>query len=77
MARTKNENLQANAGVAEAVAKVGSTYDLARACQVVQSAVMHWLHRGCPAERAVQIEQVTGVSRAKIRPDIFSDDENR
>ncbi|RTL07348.1 hypothetical protein EKK58_02215 [Candidatus Dependentiae bacterium] len=60
-----------NHGVAEAVEKTGSTRQLARLCGVTQPSVMKWLHTNCPAERAVQIENITGVPRESIRPDLW------
>jgi DNA-binding transcriptional regulator YdaS (Cro superfamily) len=46
---------------------------LARELGVTQGAVGHWL-RGASAitaERAIQIEAVTGIPRSTLRPDIF------
>lgn len=60
-----------NNGVKRAMDKVGGSYVLARLCGVSQPAVMKWLRVNCPAERAVQIEEQTGVSRIFIRPDLF------
>ena len=34
-------------------------------------AVAQWLKNGVTAERAVDIERATGISRADLRPDIF------
>lgn len=40
---------------------------------ITKQAVHNWLTRGVPAERAVQIEQVTreAIPRHELRPDIF------
>lgn len=70
----------ANDGIKEAIEasgecfnpkRNGSTKALAELCGVTQPAVMHWLYRQVPAHRAVQIELITGVSREKIRPDLY------
>lgn len=60
-----------NPGVLTAIDRVGSTRALAGACGVSQPTVIKWLYRNCPPERALQIEQVSGVSRDDLRPDIF------
>lgn len=66
-----------NPGVADAIkksgdkGKPGTTYTLAEKCGVKQPTVMHWLQESVSGERAVQIEQVTGVPRERIRPDLF------
>lgn len=60
-----------NQGVADAIKKFGSTYALADAMKVTQPMVCHWLYRRITAERALQLEAVTGISRSKIRPDLF------
>ncbi|WP_377299791.1 YdaS family helix-turn-helix protein [Rhizobium sp. SGZ-381] len=39
--------------------------------RVNKSTVLRWERRGVPVERVVQIEQVTGISRHSLRPDIF------
>lgn len=62
----------ANVGIVKAIQWAGSQEELARALGVSQPAISQYLYeRPCPAERAVQIEKVTGVDRRLIRPDIF------
>jgi len=31
--------------------------------------------RGIPAERAIEIEEITGIKRARLRPDLWPEDE--
>lgn len=45
--------------------------DLARAMGVDKATVSRWLQGRVPAERVIEIERVTGVSRTIIRPDIY------
>lgn len=44
---------------------------IAAACKVTPQAVHKWLKKGVPAERVLDVESVTGVSRHELRPDIF------
>lgn len=67
----RKEFKQRNTGVQLAIDKVGGTYALAKLCNVAQPTVVKWALTSCPASRAVQIEQKTGVSREVIRPDLF------
>lgn len=60
-----------NAGVDEAIQVAGDQYKLADLLGVTQPAIQHFLFKKISAERAKQIERVTGVPREKIRPDIF------
>jgi DNA-binding transcriptional regulator YdaS (Cro superfamily) len=54
-------------GIAEAVAVAGNQTKLAEKLGVKQQAVSTWLHRGwVPLKRALEIEMVTGVSRARL-----------
>jgi DNA-binding transcriptional regulator YdaS (Cro superfamily) len=61
----------ANPGVVKAIQWAGSQELLANALGVSQPAISKYLYDNCPAERAVQIENVTGVDRKLIRPDLF------
>ena len=45
--------------------------DLARAAKVDLATVTRWVNRRVPAERVLQIESLTGISRHEIRPDIY------
>jgi len=63
--------MKRNKGVVKAIREAGGQSALARLCGCAQSTVWEWANRQCPPSRAVQIEEVTGVSRSEIRPDIF------
>ena len=57
-----------------AKAAVGGNTALAQALTdrgnpITQQAVSQW--RRVPAERAIEVERVTGVSRRELRPDIY------
>ena len=60
-----------NSGVLKAVEVVGGQEQLAQKLGVKQPMIHHYIYRNCPAERAVQIEEMTGVTREEIRPDLF------
>lgn len=55
----------------EAKKAVGGNTALSRALQDVVSpqAISQW--KQVPAERAIEVERVTGVSRHRLRPDIY------
>ena len=44
---------------------------LARALAIRQSSVSRWGVRGVPAERVLGVEQITGISRHDLRPDLY------
>lgn len=52
-----------------ATAKVGGESALARALGIKVQSVQKW--KKIPAERVVAVEAVTGISREKLRPDLF------
>lgn len=56
--------------IEQAIEAVGGTRELARLCGVTYQAVQKWTVR-VPAERVLQIESVTGVSRHDLRPDLY------
>ena len=67
-------------GLQKAVHKAGSQGKLASALskelrrKIYQSHVQGWLAswKGVPAEYCAAIEKVTGISRKKLRPDIYA-----
>jgi DNA-binding transcriptional regulator YdaS (Cro superfamily) len=67
--------------IQKAVAVIGSQSALARLCGVKPQAVQKWVATGRPpAERVLQIEQVTKgqVTRYELRPDLYPlEEENR
>lgn len=55
-----------------AVAKAGNASTLARSLGISHTAVRKWQLMGRPpAERVLDIERVTGISRYELRPDVF------
>ena len=63
-----------NTVIAKAIAMAGGQKNLASACGVSQAAVSKW-HLGgtISAENAVKIEAATGIPRAKLRPDLWTE----
>ncbi len=49
----------------------GTQAALAQALEVEPMTVSGWKKRGVPAERVLDVERVSGVSRHEIRPDIY------
>jgi DNA-binding transcriptional regulator YdaS (Cro superfamily) len=45
--------------------------DLARLVAVDKSTVTRWARKVVPAERVVEVERVTGISRKELRPDLY------
>lgn len=55
-----------------AIAAAGGTQALANKCGVKYQAVQKWARfKRIPAERVLQIERLTGVSRHDLRPDLY------
>lgn len=55
-----------------AIESAGSVGKLADLLTVRQSVVSNWKARGqVPAERVLDVERLTGVSRYVLRPDVF------
>lgn len=56
-----------------AVELAGGQAALARAVGVSQPSVWHWVHksRKAPAEFVLPIEDLTGVSKHDLRPDLY------
>lgn len=56
-----------------AIQVVGTQQAFATALGVTQSAVGNWIsrRRPAPAERVLDIERITGVSRHDLRPDLY------
>lgn len=57
-------------GLQLAVAAVGSRWQLAKRLNLTISAVARW--HEIPIKRVLEVEKVTGIDRAKLRPDLFS-----
>ena len=45
--------------------------DLARGLRVDKSTITKWSNGRIPAERVLEVERLTGISRADLRPDIY------
>jgi DNA-binding transcriptional regulator YdaS (Cro superfamily) len=63
MERPKDE------GLALAIKAAGTGKALAEMLGISQSAVSQW--KKVPAERVIEVERVTKVSRTKLRPDLY------
>jgi TorA maturation chaperone TorD len=59
-----------DSGLNEAIAAAGGVSELARRIGIAQPSLSNWAR--IPAERVLQVEAVTGVSRALLRPDLFA-----
>lgn len=46
--------------------------ELAELLNLSRQAVYKWLDTGVPVGRCIEIEDLTGISRVKLRPDVFS-----
>lgn len=55
--------------IERAAAKVGGVIRLAARLNISRSAVAQW--KRVPAERVLDVESITGVSRYDLRPDIY------
>jgi len=58
--------------IQRAVDAVGGVSQLAKSCDVTYEAVRKWLSLDrLPAERVLEVERLTGVSRHELRPDLY------
>ncbi|MEH6510351.1 transcriptional regulator [Halopseudomonas aestusnigri] len=63
--------------ISKAVEKAGSQAELARLLGVSSQAINKMLAaKRVPAERVLKIEEVTGVSRHELRPDLYPEEES-
>lgn len=63
-----------NAAFEEACKKVGGQTSMARLLKTSQANVWSWLNKtkhGLPAEVVLQVEELSGVPRFRLRPDIY------
>jgi TorA maturation chaperone TorD len=56
-------------GLSEAISAAGGVSELARKIGIAQPSLSNWTR--VPAERVVAVEAATGVSRTKLRPDLY------
>jgi len=61
--------MMAERGLREAIEAVGGVTELARRLGISQPSVSNWTK--VPAERVLDVESVSGVSRAVLRPDLY------
>jgi TorA maturation chaperone TorD len=59
-------------GLEEAIRAVGGVTELARRIGISQPSVSNWLR--VPAERVLSVEAATGIGRAVLRPDLYSEE---
>lgn len=62
---------QEQKAVQKAIDAAGGVMPLAGLCKVTYQAVQKWQSGRLPAERVLEIEKVTGVSRHELRPDLY------
>jgi len=55
----------------EYLAEHGAATRIAREIGITHSAVLQWTKNGVPAERVLDVERITGISRHQLRPDVF------
>lgn len=60
-------------GLKEAISVAGSSHKLARSLGISAQAIWEWKKPGreIPPPRVIEIERITGVSRSKLRPDLW------
>lgn len=61
--------MERNPGLEEAVRAMGGVGALARGLGITQPSVSSWRH--IPAERVLDVEALTGLSRSVLRPDLY------
>ncbi|WDS36210.1 YdaS family helix-turn-helix protein [Pseudoxanthomonas sp.] len=58
--------------IKRAIESVGNASELARRLGVVPMTITQWKRRKqIPAERCLEVEAITGISRHDLRPDVF------
>lgn len=57
--------------IEQAVKKAGGRAAVARELGVTPEAVRQWIKKKLPAERAVDLERLSGVHRSSLRPDLW------
>lgn len=62
-----------NQALRDAVAAAGGQSALARLIGTSQAAVWKWVSRrkDLPAEHVLKVEEATGISRHRLRPDVY------
>lgn len=59
--------------VEELIKIIGSQKKLAKIIGIAQPSIHLWLKKGCPFNRAVQLEELSEgeISRSEFRPDLY------
>lgn len=57
--------------IEKAITAAGGLSKLADLLDVKPQVVHNWRSRGVPAERVLEVERVTGVSRHQLRSDLY------
>ena len=60
-------------GLREAIEAVGGVTELARRIGISQPSISNWTR--IPAERVLSVEAATGITRAVLRPDLYTDND--
>lgn len=55
----------------EAIKLAGGQSELSRQLDLTPQAVQSWTKHGIPAKWVIRVEKETGVSRHRLRPDIY------
>lgn len=63
--------LPMNDAAKRAAESAGGLRALARQLNVSYQAVQKWLKSGVPPTRVLEVEEVTGISRHELRPDVY------
>jgi DNA-binding transcriptional regulator YdaS (Cro superfamily) len=63
------------AGLTTAIKAAGTLHELGVMLGITAQAVSGW--RRIPAERVLEIERVTGVTRSVLRPDLYPADDGK
>jgi DNA-binding transcriptional regulator YdaS (Cro superfamily) len=64
-----------DSALSEAIRGAGGPAALGREIGVSSQAISQW--ERCPAERVLQVESASGVSRHRLRPDLYPIDDRR
>jgi DNA-binding transcriptional regulator YdaS (Cro superfamily) len=60
------------AALNEAIEKGGGIVKLAKTLEITISAIQQWRKHGVPPKRVKPLEAASGVSRARLAPDIYA-----
>jgi DNA-binding transcriptional regulator YdaS (Cro superfamily) len=63
--------LMTDSGLSKAIERAGNASALARALNITPAAVLQW--RRVPTSRVLEVEQITGVPREQLRPELYAE----